>query len=365
MFPCFLQRGIIPVVVCSYRRREGVHDAVEKMGIEVQLLEGSGLASRALALARLIRRERPALVHTAIFHSDLMGRVAAIGTGIPVLTSLVNTSYDPLRFLDPKIRPARLRTARAIDGFTARHLTTWFHALTETVRADSVSALGIDPERVTVIGRGRDPERLRRADPARRQQVRASLGLATTDEVILNVGRQEYQKGQTYLLEAADRVLRERPQAVVLIAGREGSSTRQLQGIHANLPTRERIRFLGHRDDVPELLCAADLFVFPSLYEGMGGAIIEAMAVGVPVIASRLPTLQEVVTEGETATLVEPASAESLALAITAMLNDADRRRAYAEEGRRIFLERFTLERAANRMADLLFHVAEMRRSPR
>ncbi len=358
MLPYFLQKGITPVIICSHLRKEGVHRQVERMGVAVRLLEGSSFAIRTLALARLIRREQPALVHTTIFQSDVMGRLAAAGTGIPVLTSLVNTSYDPVRLSDPNVRWSRLRVVQAVDGITARHLTTWFHALTYAVRDSSSAALGIDSRRVTVVGRGRDLARLGETTPARRRRVRASLGLTDVNEVLLNVGRQEYQKGQKYLLQAVNRVLCERPQAVALIAGREGNATAELQEIHAQLPTRERIRFLGHRDDVPDLLCAADLFVFPSLFEGMGGAVIEALGMGVPVIASRIPSLQEVVSDRETATLVEPGSVESLAAAIFSLLEDETTRSRYSEQARRAFLARFTLERTANQMADLLFNVA-------
>ena len=118
------------------------------------------------------------------------------------------------------------------------------------------------------------------------------------------------------------------------------------------------MRFLGHRDDAPEVLAAADVFVFPSLYEGLGGALIEAMALGLPIVASDLPAIREVVEPGSNALLVEPGSPADLADAIVALADDPERRRRMGARSRAIFEDRFTLERSARRMLDLFERVA-------
>jgi glycosyltransferase involved in cell wall biosynthesis len=361
MLPLFVENGITPIVACSHVRTAGVHRQVQGLGIDVHVLDGSNLPRRTLALAKLVRRLDPAVVHTTIFESDLMGRFAATGTGIPVITSLVNTSYDSVRALDPNVSRMRLRWARSIDGFTARHLTDWFHAISEAVKAAAIAELCVPEDRVTVIPRGRDAHRIGEPDPGRRRRTREHLGLRDTDELILNVGRQEYQKGQRYLLEAADRVLLARPHARLVIAGREGNATTELRAVHSRLHARDRIWFLGHRDDVPDLLCAADLFVFPSLFEGLGGALIEAMALGVPIVATRLPAVQEVLDEGRNGLLVSPGSASSLADGIAMLLSNATIRNTYAIRERAVFQERYTLDRIGARMVDLFRAVANGR----
>jgi glycosyltransferase involved in cell wall biosynthesis len=362
LLPLFVKSGITPVVACTHLRAAGVQRQVQDLGIEVHVLEGSTLPGRTRALARLVRGMRPAVVHTTIFESDVMGRLAAAGTGIPVLTSLVNTSYDAVRTLDPRVSPARLRWVKTIDAFTARHFTTWFHAISEAVKASAVAELHIPPERVTVITRGRDPLRMGQPGPERRARARHGLGLSDTDEVILNVARQEFQKGQEYLLQAADQVLRRRPAARLLIVGREGNATPELKRMHASLPTRDRIQFLGHRDDVPELLCASDVFAFPSLFEGLGGALLEAMALGVPIVASRVPAVQEVLEDGTNGLLVEPRSAAALAEGVSMLLENAELRGAYALQARSAFVDRYTLDRIGSRMVDLFYTVADMGR---
>lgn len=166
--------------------------------------------------------------------------------------------------------------------------------------------------------------------------------------MLLSVGRQEYQKGQRYLIEAMRQI--ETDRVVLLVAGREGHATGELRAAAADLAS---VRFLGHRDDLPEILAAADVFVFPSLYEGLGGSLIEAMALGLPIIASDLPAVREVVRQGSNALLVEPASSTALAVAIDQLARHDAVAARFGAESREIFLERFTLDRSTKAMVDL------------
>jgi glycosyltransferase involved in cell wall biosynthesis len=111
-----------------------------------------------------------------------------------------------------------------------------------------------------------------------------------------------------------------------------------------------RIHMLGHRDDIPDILAAADLFVFPSLYEGLGGAVIEAMALGLPIVASDIDAVSEVVEAGRNALLVKPAAPAALAAAMTRVLDDAALRMEFGARSRQIFEKRFTVERSTARM---------------
>jgi glycosyltransferase involved in cell wall biosynthesis len=175
-----------------------------------------------------------------------------------------------------------------------------------------------------------------------------SPGLQADDEVIVNVGRQEFQKGQTHLLEAMASLVSRRPRIRLLIAGRDGNATAALRAEHERLGLGDRVRFLGYREDVPEILAAADLFVFPSLFEGAGGALIEAMGIGLPVVATDIPSTREVA--GECALLVPPASAAGLAAGIEELLDDPVRARDSGRCGSEVFGRRFTLEGSARRM---------------
>ena len=361
MLPLFAEAGVAPVVVSLKHMEEGVQQEVVRQGIDVRILPGSAL-EQTRALRRILVAGRPALLHTTLFAANLIGRFAAVGTAVPVLTSLVNTSYAPVRLRDPNITPWKLRLVQAADALTAP-LTDHFHAVTQAVKEAGVRDLRIAPRRITVVERGRDPEWLGRPSAERRRAVRARLGLGDEDEVLLNLGRQDYQKGQRYLLEAFERLASERPRLNLLVAGRPGGATGELERRLGRMAHADRVRFLGHRGDIADLLAAADVFVFSSLFEGIGGACIEAMALGLPVVCADLPGMREVVEDGESGLLVEPASAAALAEATGAILEDPERAAAMGQRGREIFERCFTLERSAERMVALFRHVADRRRT--
>lgn len=351
MLPLLAAGGVEPEVVCLFRR-QGAHEAVEAAGVPVTVLGARGWAGRLRELRRRLRRRRPDLVHTMLFRTDLLGRLAAAGTGVPVLGSLVGTPYAAVRLGDPRIDPRRLRLARRADSWTARRLCRHFHAVSHAVAEAAVRDLGVAPERITVVPRGRDPERLGRGSPERRAESRRRLGLGDDQRVVVTAGRHEFQKGQLDLVAAMARLAGgEREGPVLLIAGREGTSTLELRAAAA--PLGRRVRLLGHRDDLPDVLAAGDLFAFPSRYEGMPGAVIEAMALGLPVVASDIRPVREVVEPGVSALLVPPGDPDSLAAAIDAMLTDHRLAGAAGRRGRALFEERFTLERSVHGMLDL------------
>jgi glycosyltransferase involved in cell wall biosynthesis len=226
-----------------------------------------------------------------------------------------------------------------------------FHAITQAVKDAAVRDLGIDPDKVTVVARSRNRQRLGEPSPERRSAVRGRLGLPEDAFVVLNVGRQEYQKGQRYLLEAMPSLLRLFPGTVALIVGKEGNQTPELVELHGKLALGDAVRFLGHRDDVADLMNAADTFVLPSLYEGLAGVLIEAMAMGLPIVASRLDAVSEVVVESGNAILVPAGNPEELAEGLALLALDADRRLSYGRMSKRIFDARFRSEMNERRMA--------------
>lgn len=352
MLPRLTDLGVRPAVACFFRREEGVEREVVASGVNVHLVPGRGRPARVRNLRQLVAELRPDLVHTTLFEADVAGRLACVGLDVPVLSSLVNTSYLPERLHDPNVRRWRLEGARLLDGLTARHLTAHFHALTETVKSASVQALGIPPHWITVIPRGRDPERLGRPDEDRRRRARTALGLPQDTPVVVNVGRQEFQKGHHVLLQAT-ALLRSRQPVTVLVAGRTGNATRHLATLREELGLGGTVWFLGHRDDVPEVLAAADVFVFPSLYEGLGGAVVEAMALGLPIVASDVPALREVVQPGRTALLSPPGDAPALAEAVTELLDHPGEAASLGRRGREVFEMCFALDRVVPQMTDL------------
>ncbi|MDJ0953325.1 MAG: glycosyltransferase family 4 protein [Acidimicrobiia bacterium] len=359
ILPHLPERGVHPLVVCFKAPEVGFEREVRDAGTEVVVLPSGGLLRHIRPLRRIIRRRRPALVYTALFDAHFVGRLAAVGTGVPVLSNLTNVAYDPARFADPRVNTRKLRMLRTIDGWTARHLTAHFHAVSGAVKDSAVTHLGIAGDDVTVVYRGRGRERLGAPGPERRRAVREKLGIPQQAPVVVTVGRQEYQKGHRHLLAAVPALREQFPDLVVLIVGREGHCTGDLCAIVAELQIEEHVRFLGHRTDVADLLSAADVFAFPSVYEGLGGANLEAMAMGLPMVVSDIPALREVVAEGENGLLVPPGDPDALGGAIAGLLADPELRTRYGTRSIEIYEESFQATESIPRTVDLMVRVAD------
>ena len=184
--------------------------------------------------------------------------------------------------------------------------------------------------------------------PERRQAARLRLGLSEDAPVLLNVGRQDNQKAQTDLVHAFSKVREHRADAVLLIAGREGDASERLHDAIVDRGLTESVRLLGHRDDVADLYVASDLFVFPSLYEGLGSAIIEAMALGTPVIGSDAPAIAEVLGHGSAGVVVPRGRPAALASTIIELLDDAHARLRIGRSGRQRFESNYELTAVAD-----------------
>lgn len=341
----------IELEVVALAEREGVQEDLLAAGARLTSLEGTGGRwARVARLTELIRDRRPALVHTTLFEADVVGRIAARRAHVPVVSSLVNTAYGPEHLQDPGVRRSRLRAAQLTDAITCR-LTARMHAVSTFV-ADTMSArLRYPRDRVDVIPRGRDPEQLGTRTSERRAAARARLAIDDSTPLVVAVARHEHQKGLDVLLEATPLVAARVPSVRVVVAGREGGQSRDLRDRARGLGIEARVELLGARDDVADLLSAADAFVLPSRREGLPGAVIEAMALEAPIVASHLPQVREVVDESM-AVLVTVDESDTLATAIADVLTDRAGARERAVRAHERFLTDFTIDRVAARMAD-------------
>jgi glycosyltransferase involved in cell wall biosynthesis len=353
-----LVAGGVELTVVALHRRNGLRDELRAAGAHVVELQGGNRITWPQQLAGIIRTVQPELVHTTLFESNVAGRVAARWTGRPVVSSLVNETYGHDHVHDPSLTPWRVHAARAVDATTSR-LVVRFHAVSERVGDVAAERLHLDRGRIDVVPRGRDPAVLGRRSTQRRASAREALRIADDARVVLAVGRQEHQKGLDVLLEAVARP--EADHLQLLVAGRAGSATSRLQEGVARLGLERRVTFLGERDDVAELLCAADVFVLASRREGMPGALLDAMALEVPVVASDLPQIREVVG-AEAPWLVPPERPDDLALALGAAAEPSEVRSRSVDLSRRRFEARYTTQAVSTAM--LAFYERALSRSP-
>jgi glycosyltransferase involved in cell wall biosynthesis len=185
------------------------------------------------------------------------------------------------------------------------------------------------------------------------------LGAGPEDRLLLAVARQEYQKGLDVLLRALLEVRAEVPQARLIVAGREGNQTTTLHALVGELGLGDAVAFLGARSDVADLLCAADAFVFPTRREGFPGAVLEAMALEAPIVATAIPTVSEAVLADEHALLVPVDDPGALARATVAALAHPEESQQRAGAARARFYDNFTIERVADGM--VRFYEAALR----
>jgi glycosyltransferase involved in cell wall biosynthesis len=330
-------------VLCD---RGGLGPELERCGIPLHVVGGHSRPARVAGMVKLIRRCRPDLVHTILFESDVVGRTAAALLRVPVVSSLTNTPYGPEHAAEAGVRRSRLLAAQGVDAVTARAVRR-FHAVSQAAADAYVARLALRPGRIEVIPECRDPAKLGVPSPERRRAARLALGMAPDTPIVLAVGRQEPQKGLDVLLRAVPALHAAVPGTQVLIAAREGRATAELHRLAANL---DQVQFLGGRDDVADLLCAADVMVLPSRREGLPGVVLEAMAMEAPIVASDLRPVREAVPDDRYAILVPPEDPAALAEAMAGALTDraaAERRVTAARER---FTERFDIAAVSRAM---------------
>jgi glycosyltransferase involved in cell wall biosynthesis len=265
---------------------------------------------------RLLRAGGFDAIHTQLLWASITGRIAGRLAGVKVVSHIANVETGGFR--DRELEGGTARKARLLarlDGWTGRHFVDRFVAISEAVRADPIRGAGWDRARIDVVLRGQELDRLgeRAAEP-----VSPPIDDAGSPSIVC-VGRLSEQKGYRFLLEAMPAILAEHPHARLLLAG-DGHLRSPLTA--RAVPLGDRVSFLGLRDDVPALIAHADLFVFPSLWEGQGNALLEAMAVGAPIVATDIPSTRETVIDGEHALLVPPGDATALAHAVNRLVAD-------------------------------------------
>lgn len=338
----------VDLQVIYLKDQAGLQQELELSGASLICADGlGGRLGWVRRVSSILRERKPDLVHTTLFEADVVGRSAARAVGVPAVTSLVNVQYGADQFNDPRLKRWRLRGAQLTDIVTARSAVRW-HALTEHVADVMAPRLRIRREGIDVIPRGRDPVALGDRNIERRKSVRASLGIASDERMVLAAARQEYQKGLDVLLTAWPNVSRAIPKTKLVVAGREGNESALLQEMVSGMAPDARPVLLGRRDDVPDLLVAADVFVMPSRWEGLGSVLLEAMALEAPVVASDLPPVREVL--GDNSVFVQPDDPQALARGLETCLTNEAHVNEMAQAGLRRFQERFTIEVVAGQM---------------
>ena len=296
-------------------------------------------------LRNIIEKENPDLIHSNLFMADQFSRYLGNKINIPVINSFINDSYAPERYelLNFK-QKLSLNLYKLFDRLQAKKVTR-FMSITRAIVTNNTKALGIKPEKVEIIHRGRNIKAFReRVDSQKVQQLKARYNKGP---IILTVSRLLIRKGYIEAIKAIKKVVSDFPDLTYLIAG-VGHDREKFENLIDELGLHKNIVLLGRREDIPTLLEVADIFLFPSHYEGQGGALIEAMLMGKKIVATRIPVLQESVQHDYSARLFSYRDIDDLALQLRWALANPEKMLQLAENAKKEAEVNFDIEKIAH-----------------
>ncbi len=327
-------------------------ERVRAVSRDLFLLEARGLwdPRTVAALISIIRAQRIEVVQTHLAGADFQGGLAARLTGRPCVSVLHSVVRD---------RRTYGRARRLLANLATRHLADRIVAVSCAVKDSHVEELGIPSGRIVVIP-NIPAAALLLDEHFDRERKRMELGLGESP-VVTTAGRLDLPKDHRTLLRALPRVLEAWPDLIVLVIG-GGSLREALESTARELGVERSVIFTGIRLDAVEAIAASDVFCHPALYEGFGLALAEAMAVGTPVVASKVSGIVELVENGRTGILVEAENPDALSGALIELLGDSGRRRRLAEEARAEIAARFDAGEWMRRIEDVYAEVVRLRR---
>ncbi|HAF11099.1 MAG TPA: glycosyl transferase family 1 [Chloroflexi bacterium] len=335
-----LDRDRFSATVCCLTSAAGPYaDDIRQLGIDVYSIGFQGLrifryphrvAGQLFRLARLIRRERPDIVHGYLFWAYVLGTFAARAARVPRVVSsrrsLGNFKAGKLHYLLLE----RLSNA----------MTSLVIANSRAVRADAMRQEKLPPRKVIVIYNGVDSSQFRATAPA---ALVEDLQLQDAEPVVTVVANFIDYKGHGFFFDAWRRVAATVPSAVAILVG-DGPERAKWEGRIMADALGSSVRFVGSRRDIPAILALTDIVVHPSLEEGFSNAILEAMAAGRPVVATAVGGNTEAIQDGRTGILVPARDSEALAAAILILAREPGRAREMGSAGRERVARHFSVE---------------------
>lgn len=299
-------------IFCCLGPKEEIGKEIEGTGIEFiplnKLRYNRFSPGIVLELHRLMKKKQIHVVRTHRYRSNLYGRLAAFLAGVPVIIASVHDNYRTDK------RPKRRIMNRILSKITDKIV-----AVSEDVKEDIMRYDRIDPSKIEVIPNGIDVERF---NPEKNTtDIRKEFSLEEDDIVIGFIGRIVTAKGLEYLLDALPYLKGEFKSIKFLIVG-EGSLVEELKERAKKNNIFDNILFTGKRRDIPEILASINIFVMPSIAEGFPNALLEAMAMGKPIVTTEVGGIPEIVKNGFNGLLVPPRDTVSLSKAIKELISN-------------------------------------------
>lgn len=321
-------------VVCCINQAGPIGEEIRKTGTPVSVLgltPGLRRPWDVAGIRRYLRETQPAIVHTFLLTASLYGRLAAILEHVPIVIGTEVNIYE-------RKRRHHILAERMLMSKTDRVIVS-----ANSVRDFYVDQIHADPEKIDVVYNAVDWKSIQPTMP--REQMRASLGLQPGTKVAGVIARLTEQKGHRFLFQALT------PPAlgdVQLIVVGDGELREALEAEAQDLGIASRVHFLGARRDLGDLLAAMDVFVMPSLWEGLPLSMILAMGAAMPVVATDVAGIPEIVVDGESGWLVPPGNSLALATALADVFKDRARAVRVGNAARDFVLPRFGVDGYVN-----------------
>ena len=304
-----------------------------ELDIKTKFEFGPKVLKSAFRLSRIVKDEGVDLIHAHTRVSQVAALLASKMTGVGYVTTCHGYFRKRLRGI--------------VDSWGARVV-----AISGAVRSHLEDDLHVDPKRVELIYSGVDLSRFSQATGgAGPKEARTRLGLKDAP-VVGTIGRLSPVKGHRFFVEAMKDILAKRPDAQAVILG-SGEELPMLRKLADSLGIAASVHFYDSCADTGKFLSAMDVFVFPSVKEGLGIALLEALAAARPCVASKVGGIGDIIKDGYSGLLVEPSDPKAIAGAALRLLADASLRDEMGRRGRALVGERFTLDRMADEMIRL------------
>ncbi|HBO83778.1 MAG: hypothetical protein A2073_00270 [Deltaproteobacteria bacterium GWC2_42_11] len=331
--------GARVMIACPHDSRLAVIGADNNIEIKTVEMKNSVSPSAVFSILKIIKEEGVDIVCTHSGKDSMLGAIAG-----------------RLSRRKPKIVRTRHLALPITSKITYSVLPHRVVTVSEYVRKYLVEEKGIPADKVISIPTGVDMERF---NPDTVKAVsREELGVPSNAILVGAIAIFRRKKGHHTLLEAIPEVLNRFPETIFLFAG-DGPQRKNIETRILELGISDNIRLIGLRKDVPEVLKAIDLFVLPTLQEALGTSFIEAMAMGKPVIGTRVGGVSEAVKDGVSGILVEPENPDALANAIISLLGDRDRMKEIGIAGRKIVAENYSVEGMSRKLYDFYMSIVK------
>jgi L-malate glycosyltransferase len=292
-------------------------------------------------IRKLIRKFNCDIIHCHTSHAHSLAFLASVGTGV---TRLVTRRVDFSIFRHSFLK---------LSGIKYRFMADYYIAISHKIKAVLVND-GIAEQRIFVAHSGIDPQRFMTATGG---HLRAEFNIGDNQPVIINVAHLAGHKGQIYLLRAIPCVLAKVPDARFFIVG-QGELLDELKRTALALGIGRELIFTGFREDVADFYKIADLYVMSSVQEGLGTAVLDALALAKPVVATNTGGLPEIIHDGKTGRLVAPADPEALAEGIVDMLTRVADAKSMANAGQSMVQKSFSIDAMVDKNIEIYKHVS-------